>query len=225
MLCVCEMLLGSSDGRRIVSDANDALLVRGCRRAANCDIMSSFTSLSFRPSTSGSTFGCRSTGGGGGGTVIHGLDFDRGNDVASIKSKCAPHASVQEIIIIVMRLHSHFQNVNIHPRCPAGMGYLAASVSPHCKRNTNTHNRLTAFSRTTWVGRYQKDKPFWILLKQEMTGWQWLQLNHMQIICTSLQTDNHASISSLQFFTGRMPFLPPNQRCQSTEGKNAGGIG
>jgi len=22
-----------------------------------------------------------------------------------------------------------------------------------------------------------------------------------------------------QFFTGRMPFLPPNQQCQSTEGK------
>jgi len=23
-------------------------------------------------------------------------------------------------------------------------------------------------------------------------GWQWHQLDHMQIICTSLQTDNHA---------------------------------
>jgi len=24
-------------------------------------------------------------------------------------------------------------------------------------------------------------------------GWQWHQLDHMQIICTSQQTDNHAS--------------------------------
>jgi len=24
-----------------------------------------------------------------------------------------------------------------------------------------------------------------------------------------------------QFFTGRMPFLPPNQQCQSTEGTNS----
>jgi len=24
------------------------------------------------------------------------------------------------------------------------------------------------------------------LIKQEMMGWQWLQLNHMHIICTSL---------------------------------------
>ena len=27
-----------------------------------------------------------------------------------------------------------------------------------------------------------------------MMGWQWHQLDHMQIICTSLQTDNHASV-------------------------------
>ena len=38
------------------------------------------------------------------------------------------------------------------------------------------------FSRTTWVGRHQKGKPFRILLQQEMTGWQWHQLHHMQII-------------------------------------------
>jgi len=38
-------------------------------------------------------------------------------------------------------------------------------------------------------------------------------------VCTSLQTDNHANTSLLQFFTGRMPFLPPNQQRQSTEGK------
>jgi len=38
-------------------------------------------------------------------------------------------------------------------------------------------------------------KPFWILLEQEMMGWQWHQLDDMQLICTSLQTDNHASIS------------------------------
>ena len=32
-------------------------------------------------------------------------------------------------------------------------------------------------------------EPIWILMKQEMMGWQWHQLNHMQIICTSLQRD------------------------------------
>ena len=55
-------------------------------------------------------------------------------------------------------------------------------------------------------------------MKQEMMGWQQHQLDHRQIICTSLLTDNHASISLL-FFKGRMLFLTPNQQCQSTEGK------
>jgi len=47
--------------------------------------------------------------------------------------------------------------------------------------------------------------------------WQWHQLGHMQV-CTLLQTDNHANTSPLSFFTGRMPFLQPNQQRQSTEG-------
>ena len=45
--------------------------------------------------------------------------------------------------------------------------------------------------------------------------WQWHRLGHMQV-CNSLQTDNHAS-TPLSFFTGRMPFVPPNQQRQSTE--------
>ena len=40
----------------------------------------------------------------------------------------------------------------------------------------------------------------------------------MQIICTTLHTDNHASTSSL-IFTCRMLFLTPNQQRQSTEGR------
>jgi len=47
--------------------------------------------------------------------------------------------------------------------------------------------------------------------------WQWHLLGHMQI-CTSPQTDNHTSTPPFSFFTGWMPFLPPNQQHQSTEG-------
>ena len=39
-------------------------------------------------------------------------------------------------------------------------------------------------------------------------------------ICKSApspQTDNHTSIPPLSFFTGRLPFLPPNEQHQSTE--------
>ena len=54
------------------------------------------------------------------------------------------------------------------------------------------------FSSTSLVSRHQKCKLFWILMKQEMMGWQWHQLDP-QIIGTSLQTDNHATTSPLSF--------------------------
>jgi len=38
-----------------------------------------------------------------------------------------------------------------------------------------------------------------IFMTQEIMGWQWHQLHDMQIICTLLQTDNDASMSSLNF--------------------------
>ena len=53
---------------------------------------------------------------------------------------------------------------------------------------------------TTWVSQHQKCKPFWILLEKDMMGWQWHQLDHMQIIFTSLQTDHHASTSPLRVY-------------------------
>jgi len=36
-------------------------------------------------------------------------------------------------------------------------------------------------------------------------GWQWHQLDYMQIICTSLQTDNHTSTSPLPFLQDGCP--------------------
>jgi len=71
-------------------------------------------------------------------------------------------------------------------------------------------------SGTTRVSWYQKGKTNLDFTEARDSEWQWHQLGHMQV-CTSLQTDNHAS-TPLSFFTGRMPFLPPNQQRQSTEG-------
>jgi len=36
---------------------------------------------------------------------------------------------------------------------------------------TTQHPFNGLLSRTTWVSQHQKDKPFWLLIKQEMTGW------------------------------------------------------
>jgi len=80
------------------------------------------------------------------------------------------------------------------------------SFSLHTDHTQTHHQQLLLlrpfnglFSSTTWVSRHQKGKPLSILLEQDMMGWQWHQLDHMQIIYTSLQTDNHASTSPLSF--------------------------
>jgi len=55
----------------------------------------------------------------------------------------------------------------------------------------------------------RKAEPSWILMKQETMWWQWHQLDHMQIIYSSLQIDNHARTSPLSFY--RPDALPTTQ--------------
>ena len=66
------------------------------------------------------------------------------------------------------------------------------------------------------MSQYQKGKTNLDFTEVKDSEWQWHQLGHMQV-CTLLQTDNHTSTTALSFFTGQMPFLLPNQQCQSTE--------
>ena len=97
-------------------------------------------------------------------------------------------------------------------RCVTKRRYSAESIGL-----SHTHPFNGPLSRTTRVSRYQKGNTNLDFTEARDSEWQWHQLDHMQV-CTSLQTDNHASTPPLSFFTGRMPFLPPNQQCQSTEG-------
>jgi len=81
-------------------------------------------------------------------------------------------------------------------------------------KHTHIH---TTILRPSWIvwdysgkpapGRYNLD-----LLEQEIVsgnGISWA----MQI-CTVTHTYNYASIPPVNFFTGQMPFLPPNQQRQ-----------
>jgi len=73
------------------------------------------------------------------------------------------------------------------------------------------HPFNSPFFRTTWVSRHPKGKPFWILLEQEMIRWQWHQLDH---ICKSFAPHSRQTtmpVPHQSVFTGRMPFLLPNQ--------------
>ena len=84
------------------------------------------------------------------------------------------------------------------------------------------HPFNSLFSRTTWVSRHQKGKPFWILLEQEMMGW-WEGSGISWTICRSSAPRFRQitmSVPHHSVFTDRMPFLRSNQQCQSTEGLN-----
>ena len=63
-----------------------------------------------------------------------------------------------------------------------------------CARTFHGH-----FSGTTRVSRYRKSKTNLDFTEARDSEWQWHQLGHMQV-CTSLQTDNHASTPKLSFY-------------------------
>jgi len=50
-------------------------------------------------------------------------------------------------------------------------------------------------------------------------GWHWHQLDHVQVICTLLQADNHSSTSSLTFY--RTDALPAAQPTASQHWRHA----
>ena len=83
------------------------------------------------------------------------------------------------------------------------------SLSVGHNHDTHTHPFNGPFSGTTRVGRYQKGKTYLDFTEARDCECQWHQLGHMQV-CTSLQTDNHASTSPLSFFTG-LDALPAAQ--------------
>ena len=72
------------------------------------------------------------------------------------------------------------------------------------------------FPRTTWVSQYQKGKTNLDFTGARDSEWQWHQLAICKSAPRSRQTTTPTPHHS--FFTGRMPFLPPNQQRQSTEG-------
>jgi len=82
--------------------------------------------------------------------------------------------------------------------------------------HTHTHSFNGPFSGTTQVSQYQKGKTNLDFTEARDSEWQWHQLGHMQV-CTLLQTDTMPALHH-SVLTGRMPFMPPNQQRQSTEG-------
>ena len=74
--------------------------------------------------------------------------------------------------------------------------------------HTHTHPFNGPLSGTTRVSRNQKGKTNLDFTEARDSEWQWHQQEHMQV-CTSLQTDNHASTPPLSFLQARCPSCRP----------------
>ena len=73
-------------------------------------------------------------------------------------------------------------------------------------------------SRTTRVSRYQKGKTDLDFTEARDSEWQWHQLGHMQV-CTSVQTDNHASTPPLSFLQAGCPSCRPTNSVKALKAK------
>ena len=93
-----------------------------------------------------------------------------------------------------------------------------------CKSNqgqpTETHPFNGPFSGTTQVSRYQKGKTNLDFTEARDSEWQWHQLDHMQV-CTSLQTNNHASTPPLSFLQAGCPSYRPTNSVKALKGFKA----
>jgi len=82
------------------------------------------------------------------------------------------------------------------------------TLFPYHTDHKHTHTFNGPFSGTTQVSWYQKGKTNLDFTEARDSEWQWHQLDHMQV-CTSLQTDNHASTPPLSFLHAGCPSCCP----------------
>jgi len=68
------------------------------------------------------------------------------------------------------------------------------------------------------VGQYQKGKANLGFTEARDSEWQWHQLGYMQV-CTSLQTDNHASTSTLSFLHAGRPSCRPTNSVKALKAR------
>jgi len=87
------------------------------------------------------------------------------------------------------------------------------SRSRSLSTSIHTHTPVQRpFSGTTW---YQKGKTNQDFTEARDSEWQWHLLDHMQV-CTSLQSDNHASTPLLSFSQAGCPSCCPTNSIKAT---------
>jgi len=124
-------------------------------------------------------------------------------------------ASMRSLIknSVLIKFHSKAININ------NSLHKSLAKANQHCQNTegellniTHTHLFNGPLSGTTQASRYQKGKTNLDFTRN--SEWQWHQLGHMQV-CTSLQTDNHASTPPLSFLQAGCPSCRPTNSVEA----------
>ena len=86
--------------------------------------------------------------------------------------------------------------------------------------HTDTHPFNGPLSGTTQgMSQYQKGQTNLDVTEARDSEWQWHQLGHMQV-CTSLQTDNHASTPPHSFLQAGCPHCRPTNGVKALKAIN-----
>jgi len=128
------------------------------------------------------------------------------------------HHCYQVGMATAAELDSTSSSVTLQSQHKASCHPANCTLSSVCS-NKYTHTCLTALCPgLTGSDSTRKVKPIWILLKQEVVSGSGIS----RAICKSAPRSRQITMPAPNHsvFTGRMPFLPPNQQCQSTEGSN-----
>ena len=106
-------------------------------------------------------------------------------------------------LFVLRQKECHFTRGHIRVECMA-----LDDVFLFC--HTHTHTRLTALcpGLPGWAEPIPEGKTNLDLNEARDSEWQWHQLGHVQV-CTSLQTDNHASTPPLSFLQAGCPSCRP----------------
>jgi len=105
---------------------------------------------------------------------------------------------------------SQLKTLHCHGPVRCLLPHTHTHTHTHTVTHTHTHPFNSPFSRTIQVSQYQKGETNLDLTEARDSEWQWQwhQLGHMQV-CTSLQTDNHASTPPLSFLQTGCPSCRP----------------
>ena len=80
---------------------------------------------------------------------------------------CSQSHLAHAVCVEVKLILNYFSKM-LHSQTPSML--LNGSSHPHI------HAFHSLFSRTIWVNRHQNNKPFWIVMQQQIMWWQWHQL-------------------------------------------------